>query len=73
MIVADKVLLVGGSYDGAIVDFGMGRAMAMHDPEGTRPDELYVYNLDMFSEPGKIIIRSATYDGPGPKRSEDAP
>jgi len=63
-IIADRILLVGGSYDGCIVDFVMGRMLAMHDPLGSRPDELYCYNLEAApSLNGDIIVRSARYVG----------
>jgi hypothetical protein len=70
MIVADKVLLVGGPYDGAVVDFGMGRWLCMHDPGGDHGDALYAYNLVPNLETGAIHITSANYDGPGPPRPD---
>lgn len=61
-IIADKILLVGGPYDGCVADFGMGRATCMHDPSGERPDALYAYNLEFDLHTGDIHIRSANFE-----------
>jgi len=73
-ITADKVLLVGGPFDGAIIDFEVARAVCMHDPTGERPDSLYAFNIGFDITPGResVVIRSATYVGPGPARPADA-
>lgn len=73
-IVADKVLLVGGPYDGCVVPFTAGGVLCMHDPYGVlggAPDALYRWNWEPDLKTGDIVIRSATYDGPGPPRPLD--
>jgi hypothetical protein len=67
-IVADRVLLVGGPYDGVITGFAMAGCLCVHDPGGTRGDALYEYNLCPDLRTGDIHITSARYVGPGPGR-----
>jgi len=64
--VGQKVLLVGGPYDGCLADFSPSRFIVMHDPDGLlvpggAPDAMYAWNLDFFSQPGKIKVSSATW------------
>lgn len=65
--IGQKVLLVGGPFDGCTTEFSGSRHIVMHDPDRILPGDragasaMYRFNLDMLSEIGKIRIASADW------------